>query len=64
VIGGLCVLAFFGGSVAGVYSAGEAVFLAFAVWIIGATAANVLIDQFAARGTVRLVRCLPHVTVT
>ena len=44
VIGGLGVVAFLGGPVAGFYSTGVAVFLAFAIWIVGATVINVLID--------------------
>ncbi|SHH21787.1 hypothetical protein [Marivita hallyeonensis] len=44
LIGGLGVVAFLGGVVAGLYSMGMAVFLAFAIWIVGATLINVLID--------------------
>jgi hypothetical protein len=44
LIGGLGVVAFLAGPLAGLYGIGIAIFLAFAVWIVGAKLINVLID--------------------
>jgi hypothetical protein len=44
LIGGLGVVAFLAGPLTGLYKIGMAIFLAFAVWIAGATLINVFID--------------------
>ena len=43
-VGGLGVVALLGGFIGGLYGGGFAMFLALAIWIIGATLVNVLID--------------------
>lgn len=44
LIGGLGVVAILGSVLGGLYSMGIALFLALAIWIVGATLINVLID--------------------